>query len=135
MASEAFWTIKLADCINFGILIATIAAIIYGPIRAVEITRQKDIERDAEARKRLILSALMRTRKMTMHPDHVGALNQVQLEFFASPPVIAAFRGYVANLSEAVPAPGNDLNNFLTRRSDLFCIRPVRAALSNEAHC
>ena len=118
--AEPFWTLKLADCINFLILIATVAAIIYGPIRAVEITRKKDLERDADARKRLILAALMRTRKMVIHPDHVGALNQVQLEFFNHPEVLVSYRAYIANLSETVPPPGNDLQNFLTRRNDLF---------------
>jgi hypothetical protein len=107
--AEPFWTLKLSDCINFLILIATIAAIIYGPIRAVEITRKKDLERDAEARKRSILAALMRTRKMVVHPDHVGALNQVQLEFFDHSAVVDAYRAYISNLSDTVPPPGNDL--------------------------
>jgi hypothetical protein len=120
MTLESFWALKLSDCINFFILIATIVAIVYGPIKAVEITRKKDIERDADARKRLILSTLMRTRKMVMNADHVGALNQVQLEFFNHADVISAYKAYIANLSETVPAPGNALNNFLARRSDLF---------------
>ena len=111
--TAAFW-------INALILVCTIVAIIYGPIKAVEITRKRDLERDAELRKRLILSTLMRTRKMVVHPDHVGALNQIQLEFFSHPAVIAAYRSYIANLSETVPAPGNDLQNFLARRNDLF---------------
>jgi hypothetical protein len=118
--AEPFWTLKLTDCINFLILIATIVAIVYGPIKAVEITRRKDLERDAEARKRLILSALMRTRKMVMNPDHVGALNQVQLEFFNYANVLQTYRAYIANLSETVPPPGNALDNFLARRNDLF---------------
>jgi hypothetical protein len=117
---EPFWTLKLADCINFAILCATVAAIVYGLIKAVEITRRKDLERDADARKRGVLAALMRTRKMVMNPDHVGALNQVQLEFFDHPKVIDAYRSYIANLSETVPPPGNELQNFLARRSDRF---------------
>jgi hypothetical protein len=111
--TAAFW-------INALILIGTIVAIIYGPIKAVDITRKRDLERDAELRKRQILSTLMRTRKMVVHPDHVGALNQIQLEFFNNGPVIAAYRSYIANLSETVPKPGNDLQNFLTRRNDFF---------------
>ena len=118
--TDSFWTLKLSDFINFAILIVTILAIIYGPIRAVEITRRKDLERDADARKRRILAALMSTRKMSMHPDHVGALNQVQLEFFGNQQVMDAYRAYIANLSETVPQPGNDLQNFLNRRNDRF---------------
>ena len=62
----------------------------------------------------------MRTRKTNMNTEHVGALNQIQLEFYNHPPVITAYRNYIANLSETVPAAGNDLDNFMKRRSDLF---------------
>jgi hypothetical protein len=62
----------------------------------------------------------MRTRKMAMNADHVGALNQVQLQFFNHADVILAYKAYIANLSDTVPAPGNALDNFLARRSDLF---------------
>lgn len=120
MPSSEFWSMRITDVINFAILIATIVAIVYGPIKAVEMTRQKDRDRDHEARKRQILAALMRTRRITMHPDHVGALNQIQLEFLEHPSVITAYRNYIANLSEQVPLPGNALENFLNRRNDLF---------------
>ena len=62
----------------------------------------------------------MRTRKTNMNPEHVGALNQIQLEFSNHPTVITAYRNYIANLSEVVPPPGNALDNFFARRSDLF---------------
>jgi hypothetical protein len=65
---EAFWSVKLADILNAIILLVTIWAIIYGPAHAVEITRRQDAARDAVARKRRILSALMRTRKVVMNP-------------------------------------------------------------------
>jgi hypothetical protein len=120
MTPESFWTLRLPDVINALILLATIAAIIYGPIKAVDIARRRDVERDADARKRLILSTLMRTRKTVMNLEHVGALNQIQLEFFNHPVVIAAYKNYIANLSDTVPPPGNALENFMKRRSDLF---------------
>lgn len=120
MATEPFLTLKLSDIINALILIATIVAIIYGPLKAVEITRKKDTERDAASRKRQILSTLMRTRKTVMNPDHVGALNQVQLEFFGHRSVTDAYKAYIENLSDTVPQPGNALDNFLKRRNDLF---------------
>ena len=83
--TEPFWTLKLADCINFAILIATVAAIVYGPIKAVEITRRKDLERDAESRKRRIIATLMRTRKMAVRPDHVSALKSGSTRILQSP--------------------------------------------------
>jgi len=117
---ESFWTFKLADLLNAAILLVTIWAIIYGPAHAVEITRKQDAIRDAVARKRRILATLMRTRKVSMNPEHVGALNEIQLEFAETPDVITAYRAYIANLSETVPQPGNALDNFLKRRADLF---------------
>src|SRR5688572_28732942 len=100
MLAESFWTFKITDVVNALILMATIVAIIYGPIKAVEITRRLDREREALGRKRHVLATLMRTRRTSMHPDHVGALNLVQLEFHETPKVLAAYRAYIANLSE-----------------------------------
>jgi Family of unknown function (DUF6680) len=117
---ESFWSIRISDIINSLILIATVAAIVYGPIKAVAIAREKEDIKEAERRKRQIFASLMRTRKTFMNPDHVGALNLIQLEFFDHPAVIAAYKNYIANLSEAVPNPGNDLDNFLNRRQDIF---------------
>ena len=42
---HAFWFFQAKDLLNTGILIATIAAIWLGPIKAVQITRQHDEER------------------------------------------------------------------------------------------
>jgi hypothetical protein len=117
---EAFWSFKLADILNAIILLVTIWAIIYGPAHAVEITRRQDSIRDAITRKRRILSTLMRTRRVVMDPGHVGALNEIQLEFSDDSNVISAFKAYISNLSDTVPAPGNALDNFMKRRSDLF---------------
>src|SRR4051794_15404136 len=118
--TESFWSFKIADILNSVILLVTIWAIIYGPAHAVEITRRQDAIRDAIDRKRRILSTLMRTRKVVMDPAHVGALNEIQLEFSENQEVVGSYRAYIANLSDTVPAPGNALDNFLKRRSDLF---------------
>jgi hypothetical protein len=118
--TDSFWSVRLADILNAAILLVTIWAIVYGPAHAVEITRRQDAIRDALERKRRILSSLMRTRKAIMDPAHVGALNEIQLEFSGDPDVIASYRSYIANLSDTVPPPGNALDNFIKRRSDLF---------------
>lgn len=118
--AEGFWAFKISDVLNALILFATIFAIYLGPIRAVEAARKKEDIRDAARRKREIFAALMRTRRIYMHPDHVGALNLIQLEFIASDKVIRAYRDYIANLSETVPNPGPPLDAFQRRRGDLF---------------
>ncbi|MGH7783619.1 MAG: DUF6680 family protein, partial [Candidatus Binatia bacterium] len=62
----------------------------------------------------------MRTRRMYMVPDHVHALNLVQLEFFHDDAVNEAFKGYISNLSEVVPAPGAELDAFMDKRRSKF---------------
>jgi hypothetical protein len=119
-APDAFWSLRLGDIISMLILIATIFAIYLGPIRAVEITRRNDIAREATRRKREIFAALMRTRNANLAPDHVWALNLIQVEFADYDTIIHNYRSYIGNLSEAPPEPGLALDSFLQRRRDLF---------------
>jgi hypothetical protein len=119
-ATETFWTLKLSDIINFLILLATIFAIYFGPIRAVEISRRNDEIREAARRKREIFSSLMRTRQVRVDPSHVWALNLVQLEFADYDDVLRAHRDYISTLSEAMPQPGPALDAFIARRTDRF---------------
>src|SRR5438552_3620614 len=119
-AAETFWSLKISDIISFLILIATIFAIYFGPIKAVEISRRNDEFREAARRRREIFAALMRTRRAAITPDHVWALNLIQLEFAAHAAVLQAHRNYIANLNEVVPQSGPALDVFIQRRTDLF---------------
>ncbi len=77
--------------------------ILAGPLLAVWFTRCNDDRRADKSRKMDIFRTLMRTRKMPVHVDHVGALNLVEIEFIGREKVIAAWKAYLANLSEALP--------------------------------
>ena len=83
--------------------IATIAAVVIGPILAVMITRIIDDQRAAKARKLDIFRSLMKTRRMPVHFEHVGALNLVEVEFIENREVIAAWKSYLSNLGEHLP--------------------------------
>lgn len=83
--------------------IATIVAVVMGPILAVVITRIIDDQRAAKARKLDIFRSLMKTRRMPVHFEHVGALNLVEVEFIEHREVIAAWKGYLTNLGEELP--------------------------------
>lgn len=108
------------DWINFLILIATIAAIVYGPIKAVALTRAADEAREKKRRQYSTLHSLMRTRAFILHTDHVAALNVVQLEFYGHERIDQAFRRYMEHLSTTAPTEANAVNNFLDERSDRF---------------
>lgn len=118
--TESFWAIKINDVITILILVATIFAIVWGPIKAVDIARKREDEREEERRKRQIFTVLMRTRRMYMHVDHVAALNVIQVEFAKEPQVIQTYKAYIRNLSEAAPQPGPEFDRFTQSRSDLF---------------
>lgn len=83
--------------------IATIVAVFAGPVLAVWVTRIIDDERDIKSRKMEIFRTLMRTRKIPIHFEHVGALNLVEVEFSENQNVIAAWRSYLKNLGDELP--------------------------------
>ena len=92
--------------------LATVLAIIVGPVIAVLITRYLDNYRAEKARKLEIFRTLMRTRRLQMHSDHVGALNLVEVEFIDHQDVIQAWKAYLANLGEDFP-PAEDRERFM----------------------
>lgn len=83
--------------------ILTVVAIFAGPAVGAWLTRRLDDRRELQKRKLDIFRALMRTRKMPIHIDHVSALNLVEVEFIKSPKIISAWKLYLANLAEPVP--------------------------------
>jgi hypothetical protein len=84
----------------------TILAIIVGPILAVIVTRYIDNSRDKLQRKLDVFRSLMRTRKLALEPEHVGALNLVELEFFGDKLVIEKYRKYIDFRHSPIP-PNN----------------------------
>ena len=92
--------------------LATILAIVVGPVISVWVTRYLDDYRAAKARKLEIFRTLMRTRRLQLHSDHVGALNLVEVEFIDHQDVIQAWKAYLANLEKAFP-PEEDRGRFM----------------------
>jgi hypothetical protein len=106
--------------VNILVLVATIFAIVYGPIKAVNITRENEKLRAATDRKYFILSDLMRTRRSRLDGVHIGALNLVELEFYGNEKVVFAYRNYSRNLSTPVPQGEKELDAFIQQRDDYF---------------
>lgn len=92
---DGFWCLQLKDFITSIILLITIFAIYWGPLNVNR--RAQDQFEKSEIRKRRmeILSGLMKTRKIFLSPEHVMALNTIQLEFHNVPTVIAAYKEYI----------------------------------------
>lgn len=98
--------------------ITTATAAIVGPVVAVWITRMSDDRKEVQGRRMDIFRTLMRTRKMPVHFDHVGALNLIEIEFAKDESVIRAWKEYLQNLSEPFPLNAEDAiqSNFLKKR-------------------
>src|SRR6266542_6327450 len=84
--------------------IISVIAIVAGPAFGAWLTRWLDDRREAHKRKFDIFSALMRTRKMPIHIDHVSALNLIEVEFIKNRNIISAWKSYLACLAETLPA-------------------------------
>lgn len=95
---------ELKDALNFAILLATIFAIVWGPIKAVQISRQNDDEKEVRRRKFAVFHDLMKTRRLALASDHVMALNLIQVEFYQHQKINDAYRRYMALLSRPAPA-------------------------------
>lgn len=83
--------------------ITTIIAVLAGPIAAVWVTRYFDGRKEVHARRMDIFRTLMRTRKIPIHFDHVGALNLIEIEFADEEKIISAWKSYLQNLGEKLP--------------------------------
>ena len=100
--------------------VMTIVAILVGPSIAVWITRKIDDERAAKARKMDIFRTLMQTRGMPTQPEHVGALNLVEVEFSNHKDVIDRWKEYFEHLNTRPPQIPDDLNAFGKNRETLL---------------
>lgn len=100
--------------------IATIVAVILGPILAVCVTRYIDESRLKQTRRMDVFRTLMRTRRMRLNPDHVGALNLVEIEFYGENAVIESWKAYWTHLRQALPVDPNQQQQFLRDQEGLL---------------
>lgn len=117
-----------------------IAAIIIGPIAAVQIDKLLERRRDRRTRKVIILRSLMATRGARLTQEHVGALNLIDIDFESKSrkdiEVKRAWTAYLDVLSN-FPKPPSDPNlpapdntEFNERREKIFGELLVKIAQS-----
>ena len=87
--------------VGWAILMAilTILAILFAPIIALRVSARLD--RDKELRKRQldIFTTLMATRSAILSPEHVKALNAIDIEFYRNAEIIGSWRIYLDHLN------------------------------------
>lgn len=77
----------------------TIAAIIIGPILAVQIQNIIQYTKEIKNRKMQIFKALMATRATPLYPAHVEALNMIDIEFYNDKKVVESWKLLLDNFS------------------------------------
>jgi hypothetical protein len=119
---SGFWCMQFKDWLNIAILVVTAIAIVVGPLVAVRVSLRFEESREKLRRKYQTFHALMRTRRVTLSPEHVTALNVIQTEFHDDDKVVAAYKKYIDNLAVGLP-PGSKeeaTKKFLADRDDAF---------------
>lgn len=72
--------------------VISIIAIFFGPIFAVVITRILDARRERNARRMDVFRTLMKTRRVPITQEHVGALNLIEIEFRENQEVLSVWK-------------------------------------------
>lgn len=86
----------------------TLAAIITGPLLGAGFAIWLERRRERRSRRLDIFRTLMRTRRTPMWPEHVGALNLVEIDFYKSPTVINAWKALFRHLGTPHPRHANE---------------------------
>jgi hypothetical protein len=102
------------DAANVAIIFATF----FGPVAAVQAQKWIEAYRRERNVKESVFSALMYTRGTRISAEHVQALNRIELAFYKTKDVMAAWRYYLDALSEH-ETPENQ-NVVWGRRDDRF---------------
>jgi hypothetical protein len=100
--------------------VATIIAVVAGPILAVWVTRLIDARRLKQTRRMDVFRTLMRTRRMRLNPEHVGALNLVEIEFYGEKAVLEGWKAYWAHLHLAIPTNQTEQLQFFRDQDGLL---------------
>ncbi len=98
---------------NTGLLTAlvgfiTIAAIIFAPIIALRVQTNIEENKERKKRKLFIFKTLMATRAARVSPDHVQALNMIDIEFYGIKQVIEPWKLYQDHLNSPSAEPLNE---------------------------
>lgn len=108
------------------------AAVIIGPILAVQIQKVLEQFREKKKNRLYIFRTLMSTRSQRLHRDHVQALNMIDIEFYGrkipliktryqtekEQAVTHAWKSYNNHLNKANEYP--DINIWISKSDDLF---------------
>jgi hypothetical protein len=91
--------------IQVGIGAVTVLAVIAGPILALYIQDKLNVRREQRGRKLWVFKTLMATRNTRVAPDHVTAVNMIDIEFYGDKGVTRAWNVYRDHLNNGPQDP------------------------------
>jgi len=96
-----------------------IAAMLLGPILAVQIQKVLEVRRELRRARMTLFHTLMQTRGNRLDPTHVQALNSIDLLFHKDKKVVDAWRIYHDHLTSLDPSPSDaQLEQWVKRDED-----------------
>lgn len=107
-----------SDVFGWKILFATF----FGPILAVIVTRITDRRREQRDRQKAIFRTLMSNRVTRLNPETVQSLNLIEIEFSADRKIVSAWHDYFAHLNTEIPLDQNRIQEFLSKRNNLYVL-------------
>lgn len=93
----------------------TLGGALLGPFLAVLVTRIVDERRERRDRQNAVFVALMTTRRAALTPEHVQAVNRIEIEFSQSSNVMTQLRVYMNLLEDPFPTD-QAAQDLMTRR-------------------
>ncbi|WP_407050984.1 DUF6680 family protein [Methyloraptor flagellatus] len=118
-----FYDFQLKDLINLAILLVTIFAVYFGPIRAVQVAKENEKRDRLIGQRADLFAVLMKTRAFRLGQEHVNALNLVLVYFRDCANVLVAYRAYISMFNA-------ERINFTQERDDKFI--ELLAAMASE---
>jgi hypothetical protein len=93
-----------------------VIAILLSPLFALQVSRRLDDRKERRQRKRWVFYTLMATRNARLSPEHVRALNSIDIEFTKEKAVTRAWKAYLDHLNDT----SQELGAWASRSDDLF---------------
>ena len=113
----------------------TLAAIVFGPLLGAWFALWLQGRREKRDRRFDIFRTLMRTRRTPIWPDHVGALNLVEIEFSDNPEVIRAWKALFEHFGQPQPRhPDEELPDGLGEAEYLEREKRYNVRIGQERH-
>lgn len=102
--------------------ILMLIAVLVAPIAAVQVQKSLEVFREVRGRRLRIFKTLMATRAATVSPDHVQALNMIDLEFHDKQfkAVTTSWKTYLDHLSSFPKDNPDQQSHWDIRRVDLL---------------